>query len=586
MRKSRVVLLPLLAAAIASGAGCRGCVDDQPTAIAPQIYLDVCKSPQRELDGTLIGGFEECEVAFGTRDLSVKVTHNIKVTNPSIIDLNLENVEIIGDPSFKVELAPDRIGPGLQGEIVISVRPRTETTIESKLFILSDANNTQQTPEGKSLIEIPLIVTGVDNGLPEIDVSPPACDYGRVARGGVLTCNVNVTNEGNRALVLDEVDFVPVGDDPAVLFQVPAESTAVPFAFTGRPPGPDEEIGGGETVPLQVRFTPDVDGNYQGRFRIHSNDIDEEIIDVALSGVAVPPPVCVIKVKSVNGVEVTDGSVPEIEPLDNVILSIEDSEPSTPGGSIVRHEWAIGRRPAGSGVVLTDELGETTGFSFDNGDNLGVDLAGEYTVRAVVFDDLDVSSVNECELTFEAIPKDNFLVQLTWDTSTNDMDLHVTRQDPGGQYCIDSISGTIGSGAFFSEECGSDLDCNFATCNDGQRPEWDGVAGQTEGDPSLDVDDLTGFGPENTNVDVMSPGLYLVGVNGYSTQSANPVSGCTVRLFVFGRLAGEFFVEVQDDDWFEIALVEWPANENDPVCIEDLTDGDATDDFERCHNGG
>lgn len=581
MRKhARIAALLALTGAFS----CR-CIDDEPTAIAPQIYLDVCKVPQRTVDGVLIGGFEECAVDFGERDISVKVTHNIKVSNPSLVDLLFEKIEIVGDPSFKVEVAPDRIASGFQGEIVVSVRPRTETTIESKLRILSNANNTQQTEDNKSLIEIPLTATGVDNGVPDILVSPPRCDYGRVAHGGVLTCNVEVTNEGNRALVLDEVAFVPVGDDPAVLFVVPEGSTAEPFAFTGRPPGPDEEIGAHDTVPLQVRFTPDVDGNYQGLFHILSNDPDpdEELIEVPLSGVAVPPPVCAIKVKSVNGVEATGAGIPDIEPLDNVVLSLEDSEPSTPNGSIVRYQWSIGRRPAGSGVVLTTELEETTGFSFDNGDNLGVDVAGEYTIRAVVFDDLDVGSVNECELTFEAIPKDNFLVQLTWDTDTNDMDLHVTKQDDAGQYCIDSISGSIGNDAFFSEACQNELDCNWTR----RTAEWDGVAGTTSGDPSLDVDDITGFGPENINIDVMEPGLYLVGVAGYSTDAfENPVSGNTVRLFVFGRLAGEFFVELEEFTWAEIALVEWPANQGDPVCIEDLTDGDATDDFERCHNGG
>ena len=68
---------------------------------------------------------------------------------------------------------------------VISVRPNVEAPLDAVLYVLSDANNTAQTPEGNSLIEIPLTVVGVDNGLPDIEVSPPRCDYGRVAFGGV-----------------------------------------------------------------------------------------------------------------------------------------------------------------------------------------------------------------------------------------------------------------------------------------------------------------------------------------------------------------------------------------------------------------
>jgi hypothetical protein len=575
MRTSRALSFFVALAPLAAGTlvGCRGC-DDAPTAIAPQIYLDVCNSPQKKVEGILVGGYEDCAVDFGTRDISVKVTRNIKVTNPSIVELELKNLEITGDPSFKIEVAPDVIGAGLSAEIVISVRPRTATTLDATLFVLSDANNTQQTPEGDSLIEIPLTVTGVDNGAPDIKVTPPACDFGRIAQTGVGTCPVSITNQGNRALVLDEVDFIPVAD--GVLFQVPPDSVRKPFDFTGRPPGANEEIAPGQSVTLIVRFTPDVLGNYQGKFHILSNDPDEDLIVVPLSGIAVTPPTCVIKVKSVNGVAAT--GIPEIEPLDNVILSLEDSRASTPGGSIVRWQWSIGRRPPGSNVLLTDETAESTGFNFDNGDDLGVDVAGEYTVRAVVFDDLDISSVNECDITFEAIPKDEFLVQLTWDTNTNDMDLHVTKQASNGDFCFSSTSFGTDVGGFFSRDCSNGLDCNYATCRGSTRPQWDAVAGVSEGDPSLDIDDLSGFGPENINVDVMSPGLYLIGVNGYSTTSANPVSGCTVRIFVHGRLAGEFFAEIGNDDWWEVALVRWPADETERVCIEDLTDGNATDD--------
>jgi hypothetical protein len=570
-------------AALLALAGVFGCrCGETTTAIAPQIYLDVCKTPQKKVSGVLIGGFEDCGVDFGTRDLSVKVTQNIKVTNPSIVELNLFEVNIVGDPSFKVELAPDTIPAGQSGDIVISVRPKTETALAATLYILSDANNTNQTEESKSLVEVPLTVVGVDNGLPDIEVDPLSCDFGRVPQGGVQVCNVTIKNTGNRGLTLDSVAFVPVGDDPDVLFQVPPGSTTeTPFAFSANPPGPDDEIAGGAEVTLPVRFAPDVLGNFQGKFRILSNDPDEEQIDVPLSGIAVTPPTCVIKIKTINGQE-PQGANPAIEPLDDVILSLEDSTPSTPDGSIQRFQWSIGSRPAGSTVALTNELGETTGFTFD--DDLGVDLAGEYTVRAQVFDDLDVGSVNECEITFEAIPKDNFLVQLSWDTSTSDIDLHVTKAGTGGEFCAGNTSGEV-TGPLASD-CGVDLDCNYATCRStsSDSPEWDGVSGRGDGDPTLDIDDLEGFGPENINVDVMTPGRYLVSVEGFTLDT--PTTGCTVRIFVYGRLAAEFFKSVGEDEWWEAAVVEWPADPLDPVCIEDLNDGDLNDDIPRCQNGG
>jgi hypothetical protein len=595
--------LALASLALAPFAGC-DCGPEEVIEIAPQIYIDVCKTPEHKVAGVLVGGTEDCAVDFGERDISVKVSRTIKLTNPSKVELVFHNVELIGDPAFQIELQPDVIGPGFTGDIEISVRPNVEAVLETTLFILTDANNTFQTPEQLSLVEIPIKVTGVNNGVPDIQVTPPNCDYGRVPFGGVQLCDVTIKNTGNRGLVIDSVLFMPIDPEvPEILFDVPSESTRVigpecndgalncAFAFTGAPPSPDEEIApaGGQVI-MPVRFTPDVLGNFQGTFRILSSDPDESQIDVALSGISVTPPTCEIRVKSLNGAEIEAGTdVPAIEPLDNVILTIDGSEASSTAGTIVRQEWAITDQPAGSHAELTTNDLPDTGFEFDDGDDLGVDLAGEYCVSAQVFDDLGVGSVNECTLCFDVIPKDNFLVQLSWDTPVNDIDLHVTKLSDDGQYCIDAtsfgtdISNSLnGNPSFFSQDCDSGLDCNYAGCKSGGggAPEWDGLPGRTEGDPSLDIDDLSGFGPENINVDVMTPGMYLIGVNGFSGSIP---SGCTIRIFVFGQLAGELFNEVSDNTWWEVALVRWPDGvETTRVCVEDLTDGTSGDQLDAC----
>ena len=573
---SRVI--PVLSAIALSGCNC-----DPPivTGIAPQIYLDVCNKPQREVNGVSIGGFEECGFDFGARDISVKQTRNIKVTNPSGVELTLKDIKLIGDPSFKVELAPDIIGAGLSGDIIVSVRPNTETAIKTDLYIHSDANNTQQTPDGLSLIDVPITATGVDNGIPAIDVSPPACDFGRTPVGGVNICPVTIKNTGNRGLVLDSVEFVPPGADAAgPQFQVPSGSTAVPFAFVGRPPGPDEQIpptvAPQQPITLQVRFTPDVLGNFQGKVQIKSNDPNRESINVDLSGISVTPPTCGVKIKSINNVDV-GSATPAVQPLDNVILTLEDSAPSSLGGSIASYNWSIAQRPAGSTIQIGNPTGETTGFTF--ADPVGVDLAGNYRICGEVLDDLGTQSVNECCVAFEAIPQQHFLVQLSWDSDTGDIDLHAMKKDASGQFCVANLDGSGTTGPI-AQECDSNLDCNWSTCktllNGGNSPEWDGVSGHTQGDPSLDIDDLDGFGPENINVDVMPGGDYLVGVHGYSTSVA---AGCTLRLFIFGRLAGEFFNEINSPDWWEVAIVRWPDDITTAApCVEDLTDGDPTDD--------
>jgi hypothetical protein len=577
--------------------------------IAPQIFLSACKDPDKIVAGKHIGGFESCGIDFGARDESVKITQTITVTNPSTVPLTLFDISIVGDPSFtlvnkdaqgkKIGLASgDVIGPGLSGEITVAVTPLTATAIKTVLGVKSDAKNTVQTPDHKSFIQVPITATGVDNGLPQIDVTPTECNFDRVAIDGVGVCNVTVSNKGVRGLVLNNVDFIaPDASNPTVPFQVPTGSTTTtPFAFAGRPPGPDEEIAPTnltanppvQPVVLQVQFRPDVLGSYLGKFAIDSNDPSKSHIEVTLQGVGVTPPNCVAKIKSVNGTDV-GSAAPQIQPLDDVVFSLEDSAPSTPNGSIATYQWNIEKQPAESHAILGTPNNVDTGFTFDaDGIHNGVDFAGDYKVCGQVFDDLGVGSVNECCVGFSAIPKEAFHVELSWDTAINDLDLHVTLKDANGNFCASDTSGTVdgplagcctGSTVQIGGSCsGSTQDCNWTNCKHDDTldfnpiPEWDGDGPpRGAGDPSLDVDDIDGFGPENINIDTPIGGEYLVSVEGYSVADT---ADAQVKIFIFGHLAGAFVHPMHVGTWWEAALVHWPADlTTGQPCVQDLAPG-------------
>ncbi|HEY4222479.1 MAG TPA: hypothetical protein VGO62_14085 [Myxococcota bacterium] len=595
-------LLPFLAALPIASCTCSPVVG----AIAPQIYTDACKEPQRVVSNKNIGGFEKCGIDIGASDITVKVTKTITITNPSIVALNLIDVSVVGDPSFTLVHTDDDgktiglgsgdvIGVGLSGDIVIEVRPEVATTLSTNLYIKSDAKNPPQSGDGTSLLTIPITVQGVDNGVPKIQVTPLDCDFDKVAVKGVKVCPVQISNIGNRDLILDSVDFVSPGADTDPVFDVPPGSTTTtPFAFAGRPPGPEEPIKVTDPsasppvlpITLSVQFRPDVEGHYTSKILIKSNDPDTGLagIPITLEGVGVLPPTCAVTIKSINGAA-PSGDHPAIQPLDDVVLSLETSQPSTPGGQVVGYAWqSPPEGPPTSHAILSTPGQVDTGFTFD-GTKVGVDFAGTYTVRAQVTDDLGVASVNDCSITFQAIPQQNFHVELSWDTSTNDFDLHITKKTDDGKYCIEDTStsgdGPAGEvGGLLSTDCTSSLDCNFATCRvgDSQSPDWDGDGvNQSSGDPTLDVDDIDGFGPENQNVDTMVPGDYLVGVNEYDGTSQTGATA-QVQIFIYGRLAASFFQDMSVGDYWEVALIHWPTDPSDPVCIEDLTDGDAHDD--------
>lgn len=541
-------------------------------AIAPTLAVDACASPDIQFQGISVGGVEDCALAFGTRDISVRTEQVITLTNPSSIELTIDEIFFTddSDPSFQVKLAPEKIGPGLTVEAVVTFRPNFESSVDGTLIIRSDAENTPQAndrPQGEPFSDLPIPVsgTGVDNGLPDISITPEECDFGRVARGGVAQCSLTVENLGNKTLVLDSVTFV---DD----LVKPNDSELESFGFFGRPPSENDAIPAppdeGSVANISVRFSPDVLGGYTQTLRFLSNDPDTPEILVPLSGVGVDPPECAVKVAAVNGTPAS--AAPTIEPLDDVMLTAEDSEASVVGGTISSVAWEIIDRPPGSTVSLTDPAGINTQFTFADG-VLGVDLAGRYRIRATVIDDLGTSSVNECELNFEAIPTDTILTQLSWDTSFGDMDLHLMKADDQGRYC-----GASAAQGGLAESCGTtSYACYYANCKatSGNRPDWDddGENG-TEGDPSLDIDDLCGFGPENINIDLAAPGSYLVGVDffGFTGCSGSGAVGNTLRLYLYGALQAEFYRDMENGDWWEPAIIHWPGVDQGVPCIEDL----------------
>lgn len=551
-----------------------GCDDVGVIAIAPRIAIDACATPDIKSGGVSVGGVDDCGIDLGTRDISVRYAQIITITNPSNVDLEIESMHFdaeTSDPSFAVKVFPSLVGKGLSVEAVITFRPNFESTINGTLVISSNATNAPDYDGSPGASEysdilIPVSGTGVDNGIPDILITPGECDFGRVAQGGVAQCTLSVENQGNKTLVLDSVEFV---DDK----NVPVDSAIEVFGFFGRPPSENDAIPAppdeGSVANISVRFSPDVLGGYSQTLRFLSNDPDEPEILVALRGVGVDPPECVVKVKSVNGTPASP--TPSVEPLDDVVLTAEESEASVIEGTIASVAWEIVDRPAGSTVALTAPNGIDTQFTFADG-VLGVDLAGRYRVRATVIDDLGTASVNECELDFEAVPTDTILVQLSWDTAFGDMDLHFMKEDDQERFCA---SGTFDGG--LSESCGTtEYACYYANCKatNGGRPDWDNdsVTG-SEGDPSLDIDDLCGFGPENINIDVAVAGSYLVGVDffGFTGCSGSGSVGNTLRLYLYGALQAEFYRDMDSGDWWEPAIIHWPGIGNGAPCIEDLS---------------
>ena len=180
----------------------------------------------------------------------------------------------------------------------------------------------------------------------------------------------------------------------------------------------------------------------------------------------------------------------------------------------VSYRWEVVSTPPGGSAVLGSPTSLNTAFL--------AYIVGTYTVRFTATDAMGRTA--SCETTVTMLAH-GLRVELNWDTgirtadlastSRTDLDLHVhNRTAP----------------AWFNDPD----DCFYSN----RTPRWD-VRGSTADDPSLDIDNVYGFGPENTSVDAPVPNTqtYTVGVH-YFYGSAR--SNATVRIFCGARLIATY----------------------------------------------
>jgi len=331
---------------------------------------------------------------------------------------------------------------------------------------------------------------------------------------------------------------------------------AMPFSLAGR-----TEVR--PTHSFMVNFSPTDAEVYEGTMIIASNDPANPELRIPVLGRGTVN-ACPEAVVTTNRLDVL--------PLEIITLDGSNSvDTDGPNGVPVSYEWVVISRPEGSTAQPVERffnpLRPADGGEADDASTPSaqffVDLAGEYVFNLVVTDDLGFSAPSnscpqmEASILVNSLPDEDIHVELTWttpgdanetDTEGTDVDLHF--RHPNGQRWNQSP-----------------WDCYFANPN----PDW-GPTGPV-GNPSLDIDDVNGAGPENINLNdpeftdrTTIPGPYLVGVHYYSsgglfTSDYGP-SEATIRLYLGGALAGTYthLLNATGNFW-EVAGVIWTSTE-------------------------
>jgi hypothetical protein len=349
-------------------------------------------------------------------------------------------------------------------------------------------------------------------------------DFGEVPVGSTGRSAIRVRNCSLRQELV--IGALRVSGDAA--FSAPARP-APPLALA---PGQEQE--------LPVHFSPTRAALAEGMLEIVSNDPQNSPLLLPLRGVGVPVDNCAVAIgramlESQPGVWSDDLVAP---PLDTLRLDASESfDPDLPGveGAISRYEWTVTQRPDGSTSPL--EPLEPSGAI----QSLFLDLVGVYRLQLQVFDAEGRRGCAPVNLTARVVADEDIHVQLVWST-------------PGDRDQTD-----------FN---GTDLDLHFLHPNGAwNNPPWDcywsntepdwGVQNRGDDNPSLDIDDTDGAGPENINLDNPEAVPYRVGAY-YFNAGGFGRSEVTVRVYLGGALAFEALDRVMTDGQFwDVATIDW-----------------------------
>jgi len=220
----------------------------------------------------------------------------------------------------------------------------------------------------------------------------------------------------------------------------------------------------------------------------------------------------------------------DYSPLDTA--QFDGSESHDPdGGDLQGYEWSVITKPAGSNASIQ--------YLADDQVEFFVDFAGDYQIQLTVTD--DEGDTGTTVFDFSAVPWQAIHVELAWDIPSVDVDLHMTNVTDGGTFYV------------------APGDCYYGNLS----PDW-GTAGALH-NPSLDIDDVDGFGPENINLDEPeTANQYRVFVH-YFSDDAMGATSATVRIFLSGELQFEQIKTLTNDPssfetmvW-DVATIDWPS---------------------------
>ena len=207
-------------------------------------------------------------VVFEPITVSSSTSLGIEIVNGDEGNLDIQNMEIVGDDAAMFALVPRElpftVPPfDIDDATMLTFSPTTGGTKNAFLRITSNDPD-------EGVLDVPLLGRAV---FPVIEVGTAVLDFGEVSHLTPRTLNVSVTNAGEGDLAVDT--FFIGGLNPES-FRI--EEGRPPFTLSPQ-----------ETIQMAVLFSPRIRGEQSATLSLFSNDPDNPSILIEFTGVGLLP---------------------------------------------------------------------------------------------------------------------------------------------------------------------------------------------------------------------------------------------------------------------------------------------------------
>jgi len=534
-----------------------------------------------EKNTTAVAQVSPAVLDFGVVPIGSDGERFVNVANTGATELVVDGFTLSGHADFSVHLGDQVWHSGEETLFkVLFPEPVVIAESESVQFLVTFSPDSPDAAAGEVVLfandtkgEHPVTLWANQN-VPCVLITPSAVDFGGKLVGTKSEFPVEVKSCGASPLKIygASLDTEKTSADFSLRFDNIIGADPV----SGIDPQAPLVLEVNETIELTLEFVPDIinpmDAENKpipdtGVLLIDTNGI-EGMIEVSISGSGVDVQ-CPIAIATVDEGE---------EVIPQTTLHLKGDQSYSPAGLNIKNWLWSTAQPEGSTSIFIPSP------TFNN-PVFEVNVAGYYEFSLTVTDSANVESCEPAIIPVVVVPDEAIHVELLWSTEgdTNmedegegngtDMDLHFAHPFANGPN-IDGMLAFPG-GALTNPTTEGDpwFDTKFDCFWYNKEPNWGTFNPEYNDNPSLDRDDIDGWGPENLNINIPEENAtYRVGVH-YWNDHGFGESLATVRVYVYGVLETEIVdVPLSNYDMWFAAEIPWVAGTTQTKVLKDEND--------------